>query len=51
NWTVGVNWYWKNLELQADYVWASANDSPANLYVAPVDPRVFEVRLQIYFGP
>lgn len=51
NWTVGVNWYWKSLELQADYVWAHANDSPANLYVAAIDPRVFEVRLQIYFGP
>lgn len=51
DWTIGLNWYIKNLKLQADYVWAHANDSPANLYVAPVDPRVFEVRAQIYFGP
>ncbi len=51
DWTLGLNWYFKNLKVQADYVWAHANDSPANLYVAPVDPRVFEVRAQIYFGP
>lgn len=52
NWTIGVNWYvTTNLELQANYVWAHANHSPANLYVAPVDPRVFEVRAQVSFGP
>lgn len=50
DWTVGFNWYLHNLKLQADYVWAQANHSPANQYVAPVDPRVFEVRAQIYFG-
>jgi phosphate-selective porin OprO/OprP len=51
DWTVGLNWYFRNLKLMADYVWAHANHSPANLYVAPIDPRVFEVRAQIYFGP
>lgn len=51
DWTIGLNWYFKNLKVMADYVWAHANHSPANLYVAPVDPRVFEVRAQIYFGP
>jgi phosphate-selective porin OprO and OprP len=51
DWTLGLNWYLNsNLRLQANYVWAHANDSPANLYVAPVDPRVFEVRAQLYFG-
>lgn len=51
DWTIGLNWYWKNLAVQADYVWAHANDSPANLYVASIDPHVFELRAQIYFGP
>jgi len=50
DWTIGLNWYLHNLKLQADYVWAHANHSPANQYVAPVDPRVFELRAQIYFG-
>lgn len=50
DWTVGLNWYLgEHLKLQANYVWAHANDSPANLYVAPVDPRVFELRAQVYF--
>lgn len=52
NWTVGVNWYVdRNLELQADYVWAHANHSPTNLYVAPIDPHIFELRAQISLGP
>jgi len=50
-WSVGLNWYFKNLKVMADYVWAHANPSPVNFYVAPVDPRVFEVRAQIHFGP
>lgn len=41
----------RNLELQANHVWAHANRSPANLYVAPIDRRVFEVRAQVSFGP
>lgn len=50
DWTLGVNWYiGQHLKLQTDYVWAHADDSPANAFVAPVDPRVFEVRAQIYF--
>lgn len=50
DWTLGVNWYLgQHLKLQADYVWAHADDSPANAYLAPVDPRVFEMRAQLYF--
>src|SRR6185437_8986790 len=51
DWTVGLNWYFKNLKVMADYVWAHANRSPVNFYVAPVDPRVFEIRAQLSFGP
>lgn len=39
------------IEVMADYLWARANRSPANLHVAPVDPRVIQVHAQIYFGP
>lgn len=50
DWTLGLNWYiGENLKLQADYVLANADHSPANAYVAPVDPRVFELRAQLYF--
>lgn len=50
DWTLGANWYLgKHLKLQADYVWAQADDSPAIAYVAAVDPRIFEIRAQIYF--
>lgn len=50
DWTLGLNWYiGQHLKLQADYVWAHASDSPANAFVASVDPRVFEVRAQVYF--
>jgi phosphate-selective porin OprO/OprP len=52
NWTIGANWYlgthWK---LQANYIWANSDKfygNPLNA-VADVDPRIFEVRAQIYF--
>lgn len=50
DWTLGMNWYvGQHLKLQADYVWAHADDSPANAFVAPIDPKVFELRAQVYF--
>ncbi|MEO8808901.1 MAG: porin [Rhodanobacter sp.] len=50
DWTLGVNRYiGQQLKLQADYVRAYANQSPANAYVAPVDPQVLEVRAQVCF--
>ncbi len=50
DWTLGLNWYiGQHLKLQADYVWARANQSPANEYLAPIDPRIFELRAQLYF--
>lgn len=50
DWTLGLNWYLgQHLKLQANYIWAHADHSPANDYVAPVDPRIVEVRAQIYF--
>jgi phosphate-selective porin OprO/OprP len=52
DWTVGLNWYLgQHLKFQANYVWANST----KLYGAPlnaeadVDPRIFEVRAQIYF--
>jgi phosphate-selective porin OprO/OprP len=51
DWTIGLNWYFKNLKVMGDYVWAHANHSPVNFYVASIDPRIFEVRAQISFGP
>ena len=46
NWYLGTHW-----KLQANYVWANST----KLYGAPlnaeadVDPRIFEVRAQVYF--
>jgi len=52
DWTIGANWYlgthWK---LQANYVWANSTKlygNPLNAE-ADVDPRIFEVRAQVYF--
>jgi phosphate-selective porin OprO/OprP len=52
DWTIGANWYlgthWK---LQANYVWANSTKfygNPLNAD-ADVDPRIFEVRAQVYF--
>lgn len=47
---VGLYGYFENLKVVAPHVWAHANHSPANLVVAPVDPRVFEVRARILWG-
>lgn len=50
NWTLGLTWYLgQHLKFQANYIWAHADDSPANAYLAPVDPRIFEFRAQVYF--
>lgn len=50
DWTLGLNWYvGQHLKLQADYVWAHANESPANAYVSSLRPRVLELRAQVYF--
>jgi phosphate-selective porin OprO/OprP len=52
NWTVGLNYYlgthWK---FQANYIWANSDKFYASglNQVAAVDPRIFEVRAQIYF--
>jgi phosphate-selective porin OprO/OprP len=52
DWTIGANWYlgthWK---LQANYVWANSTKFYANPLNADadVDPRIFEVRAQVYF--
>jgi phosphate-selective porin OprO and OprP len=52
DWTLGVNWYLgQHLKLQANYVWANSTKlygSPLNAE-ADVDPRIFEVRAQVYF--
>ena len=52
NWTVGLNYYlgthWK---FQANYIWANSTKfygNPLNAN-ADVDPRIFEVRAQVYF--
>jgi len=52
DWTLGLNWYLgQHLKFQANYVWANST----KLYGAPlnaeadVDPRIFEVRAQVYF--
>lgn len=50
DWTVGLTWYLgQHLKFQANQIWAHADDSPANAYLAPVDPRIFELRAQVYF--
>ncbi len=50
--TVGANWYLGNhLKFQANYIWANSTKrygTPIN-GEADVDPRVFELRAQIYF--
>lgn len=50
DWTIGANWYLgRHFKLQANYIQAHATDSPANQYLSPIDPRIFEMRAQIYF--
>ena len=52
DWTLGANWYLgQHFKLQANYIWASTTKhygAPIN-GDADVDPRVFEMRAQIYF--
>lgn len=45
DWTVGANWYLTtHFKLQANYIWATSDKGNLSL-----DPRIFEVRAQIYF--
>jgi phosphate-selective porin OprO/OprP len=50
--TVGANWYLgTHYKFQANYIWAASTKkygSPIN-GLADVDPRVFELRAQVYF--
>jgi phosphate-selective porin OprO/OprP len=50
--TIGANWYLgQHLKFQANYIWANSTKhygSPIN-GDADVDPRVFELRAQVYF--
>ncbi len=52
DWTVGANWYLgQHLKFQANYIWAASTKyygKPLNAF-ADVDPRVFELRAQVYF--
>lgn len=52
DWTIGANWYLgQHLKFQANYVMANSTKhygAPIN-GLADVDPRVFELRAQIYF--
>lgn len=50
DWTVGLTWYLgQHLKFQTNYVWAHADDSPANAYLAPVDSHILELRAQVSF--
>jgi len=45
NWTLGANWYLgEHIKLQANYVWAQSERRRLQ-----VDPRIFEMRAQLYF--
>jgi len=45
DWTVGANWYLtQHFKFQANYIWATSDKG--NLLI---DPRIFEIRAQIYF--
>ena len=52
DWTIGANWYLgQHFKFQANYIWANSTKhygAPINGDAA-VDPRVFELRAQIYF--
>ena len=52
DWTIGANWYLgQHLKFQANYIWANSTrhyGAPLNAE-ADVDPRVFELRAQVYF--
>lgn len=51
DWTLGANWYFgQHLKFQANYIMASSSKYYAALHdVADVDPRIFELRAQVYF--
>ena len=45
DWTLGANWYLtQHFKFQANYIWATSDKG--NLLI---DPRIFEIRAQIYF--
>lgn len=45
DWTLGANWYLtQHFKFQANYIWAKSDKGNLSL-----DPRIFEVRAQIYF--
>jgi phosphate-selective porin OprO/OprP len=52
NWTIGANWYLgQHFKFQANYVWANSTKYyGGNIKQnVDVDPRIFEVRAQVYF--
>ena len=52
DWTIGANWYLGNhLKFQANYVWANSTKRHGATIngETDVDPRVFELRAQVYF--
>jgi phosphate-selective porin OprO/OprP len=51
DWTIGANWYLgQHFKFQANYVWANATKYYSALKAnADIDPRVFELRAQVYF--
>lgn len=45
DWTLGANWYLtQHFKFQANYIWASSKKAGLVL-----DPRIFELRAQVYF--
>jgi phosphate-selective porin OprO and OprP len=45
DWTVGANWYLtQHFKFQANYIWAKSDKGNLS-----IDPRIFELRAQIYF--
>jgi len=45
DWTLGANWYLtQHFKLQANCIWAKSDKGNV-----PLDPRIFELRAQIYF--
>ncbi|HET6545329.1 MAG TPA: porin [Rhodanobacteraceae bacterium] len=50
DWTVGLNWYLgQHFKMQANYVRISSERSPVVVNATDIDPRVFELRTQVYF--
>jgi len=45
DWTLGANWYLtQHFKFQANYIWATSDKGNLS-----IDPRIFELRAQIYF--